>query len=82
MSKYSDISKRVGWNGFTTIPTVSFATLLRNKVVNEHCEHSFEQVLRIYRFAPTSNTDDGYKAMCIIYDAHTKGTEIFKTYPV
>jgi len=77
MSVYSDISKRIGWEGSSSIPSVELAQELLEKVTRQHCQVAFEQVFRIHRFAPTSETEEEYEAMLIIYEAYTKGTSIF-----
>ena len=78
MNVYTSISKRIGWNNSASIPTIREAIILRNKVMLNSCENSFEQVFKIHRFAPNANTDDECIAMSEIYNAFIAGREIFR----
>ena len=81
MSKYSEISKRIGWDdSYCAIPSVEVAKELHEKVVKEHCEKSFELVFKIHRFAPTSASELEFEAMKEIFEAFSKGTKIFSSY--
>jgi hypothetical protein len=79
MSRYSDISKHIGWEPKkVNIPTTEQAKELREQITINHCESAFKTVFTIYRFAATAKNEKEYEAMRVIYDAYQKGSEIFK----
>jgi hypothetical protein len=78
MSHYDEISERIGWFGASDIPTVETARELLRKVMDEQCEVSFEEVLRIHRFAPVPYTDEELIALDIITQAYRIGSLIFR----
>lgn len=78
MSKYSDISKRIGWNGHCAIPSPQTAKELHYAVVNEQCEASFEMVFKIHRFAPSPTNKLETEAMYSINKAFITGNKYFQ----
>ncbi|MCT4590535.1 MAG: hypothetical protein N4A71_22095 [Carboxylicivirga sp.] len=78
MSKYSEISKRIGWEGHCAIPSETEALKLFNSVVNQHCESAFELVFKIHRFAPTPDSQVEFRAMETINEAFRVGSQYFK----
>jgi len=82
MSKYSAISKAIGWqNQVVTVPTIEEANNLFEKVRKEHCAESFTKVFTLYRFHDPCMTDDEFESMKIIWKAFELGKDIFKRYP-
>lgn len=77
MSIYTQISKRIGWQGYCAIPSVENVTVLYGALVKDKCTESFELVFKIHRFAPPPETPEETRAMCIINEAVKIGTDIF-----
>jgi hypothetical protein len=76
MSKYSEISKRIGWDRIdVAIPTPERAKKLFELVQNGD-ELAFETVFRVNRFGDPKNKEQ-IEAMDIINQAFLKGAEIF-----
>lgn len=78
MSIYSDISKRIGWEGHCAIPSPETAKELHDAVVNDHCQEAFEMVFKIHRFSPSPETDEEYQASNLIWKAYKAGSQLFK----
>lgn len=79
MSKYSDISKKIGWDDRKiSIPTLKEAEQLHDEVLNLRSESAFEQVFIIHRFAPIPDGfGEDFEAMKFINQAFTFGTQTF-----
>lgn len=78
MSKYSEISKRIGWNGKADIPSLEKANELLAKVRNNNDADAFEQVFKIYRFAQAPVGEQETLALNVIIEAYRIGTDIFQ----
>lgn len=77
MSIYSDISKRVGWDGQTLrFPTLQEAVQLRIAVASKD-EAAFEKVFRYHRFLPSATNDDDRKVQTELWFAYKEGTRLF-----
>lgn len=79
MSKYSDISKKIGWDDRkVSIPTLKEAEQLHDEVLNLRSESAFEHVFVIHRFAPSPDGfGEDFEAMKLVNEAFTFGTQIF-----
>lgn len=77
MTIYTQISKQIGWEGSSVIPTLETAQNLHLKVTEEKCQLAFKQVFIIYRFAELSATRMEAKAMALIEDAYSIGRKQF-----
>ncbi len=78
MSTYSEISKRIGWEGHCAIPSIETATDLKKAVVSDKSTNGFELVFKIHRFAPSPTNEQELKAMNIINEAYCAGIVYFK----
>ena len=79
MSIYSEISKRIGWEGHCAIPSVETAGELLCSVAGMHCREAFEMAFKIHRFAPLPGTEGELEAMNIIHEAYVKGARHFRS---
>jgi hypothetical protein len=77
MSTYSEISKRIGFEGKASIPTLQHAIELLRKVHDDKSEEAFEEVFKIHRFAESPDNDSDIDTMNVIMDAFTVGKKIF-----
>ncbi|MBS2100412.1 hypothetical protein [Carboxylicivirga linearis] len=77
MSKYSEISERIGHKGYCAIPSIDMATDLKKAVMLDNSFHAFELVFKINRFAPLPITKDEVEAMHIISLAFGSGIRQF-----
>ncbi len=78
MSIYSNISKRIGWQGHCAIPSLKTARELLREVEVNHRQSAFEMVFKIHRFASTPETDAEREAMGVIWNAFFIGRDIFQ----
>lgn len=80
MSKYSEISKRVGWYSSKRagIPSLEDAKKLQNAVMVNHDDEAFEKVFFIHRYAPSPDGGEDGKAMEIIWETFKEGANFFK----
>ncbi len=76
-SIYTQISKRIGWNGYCAIPSAGTAAELLHSVKYHQCESAFELAFKIHRFAPSPENAQETLSMFIINEAYTKGKQIF-----
>ena len=77
MTVYTQISKKIGWEGKASIPSILEANQLLELVKKED-EYAFEKVFTIHRFAPSGTSVEHSEAMNIIFEAYKKGEQIFK----
>lgn len=78
MSKFFEISKRVGWvDQVIEVPPIDKLIDLRKKVLADNCEKSYEEIMRINRFAEIPDTIEGLKAMRILNETWLDGKKIF-----
>ena len=76
-SQYSDISKKIGWSGTASIPTIAEAEALHARV-KKHDAAAYEQGFIIHRVAASPTMPEHRKALSIIYDAWMIGTKYFQ----
>lgn len=78
MTVYTAISKKIGWEGKATIPTIAEATELKGLVQKEDA-YAFEKVFKIHRFASYEQlSESNEEALKIIYEAFCLGESIFR----
>ncbi|WP_017258423.1 hypothetical protein [Pedobacter arcticus] len=78
MTVYTAISKKIGWEGTATIPTIAEAKELK-ELVQKADAYAFEKVFRIHRFASHDQLSEANEeAMKIIYEAFCLGDPIFR----
>lgn len=76
MTVYTQISKKIGWDGRASIPTMTEAERLL-ELVKQEDESAFEAVFRIHRFAANAGSNDDVEAMNLIYTAFITGSNIW-----
>ena len=77
MTIYTQISKKLGWQGTAEIPSIAEAEQLK-ELVRKGDAYAFEKAFKIHRFAGSGSTLEQSTAMNIVHEAYTIGAQFFR----
>lgn len=80
MSRYSEISKRVGWQSAELdIPTMATVKALHKNIVEHQSEESFVEIVKVWRFGKLPQTIEECDTMQELTQAYKDGRTIFES---